>query len=212
MIGAGIFPSDIAIVDRSLVTADIRAMHDKIVMAVLDGEFTIKRLCVKGKVVSLVPENEKYQPIAVTRRQRLHHLGRRQARIRHFSEVPCAAASPRKPRPRSSPGSTRRTVTLSNDFPSIMSRRPSALTSCAKAPDHGTDHVPDSVFPTPGQSILCLNNIESETAGPAGFPGAALHHPRGRFLRVGRPPAEGPALYLPARRALFPCRCLEGDR
>lgn len=66
MIGAGIFPGDIAIVDRSLVDSDIKAMHNKIVLAVLDGEFTIKRLSVKGKTVMLVPENDRYEPIAVT--------------------------------------------------------------------------------------------------------------------------------------------------
>lgn len=65
MIGAGIFPGDIAIVDRSLVDSDVKAMHNKIVLAVLDGEFTIKRLSVKGKAVLLVPENEKYEPIVV---------------------------------------------------------------------------------------------------------------------------------------------------
>lgn len=65
MTGAGIFPGDIAIVDRSLVTADIQGMHGKIVLAVLDGEFTIKRLCVKGKTVSLMPENDKYEPFPV---------------------------------------------------------------------------------------------------------------------------------------------------
>ena len=41
-------------------------MHGKIVLAFLDGEFTIKRLCVKGKTVSLVPENDKYHPIVLT--------------------------------------------------------------------------------------------------------------------------------------------------
>ncbi len=66
MIGAGIFPGDIAIVDRSLVTPDLKAMHNKIVLAVLDGEFTIKRLCVKGKSVTLVPENDRYEPIPVS--------------------------------------------------------------------------------------------------------------------------------------------------
>jgi DNA polymerase V len=65
MIGAGIFSGDIAIVDRSLVESDVKAMHNKIVLAVLDGEFTIKRLSVKGKSVSLLPENDKYQPIAM---------------------------------------------------------------------------------------------------------------------------------------------------
>jgi DNA polymerase V len=66
MVDAGIYPGDIAIVDRSLVDPDIKAMHNKIVLAVLDGEFTIKRLCVKGSAVSLLPENENYQPIAVS--------------------------------------------------------------------------------------------------------------------------------------------------
>jgi DNA polymerase V len=49
MTGAGIYPGDIAIVDRSLVDSDLNAMHNKIVLAVLDGEFTIKRLSDKGK-------------------------------------------------------------------------------------------------------------------------------------------------------------------
>jgi DNA polymerase V len=66
MTGAGIFPGDIAIVDRSLVDSDIKAMHNEIVLAVIDGDFTIKRLSVKGKTVLLVPENDKYEPIAVT--------------------------------------------------------------------------------------------------------------------------------------------------
>lgn len=66
MTGAGIFPGDIAIVDRSLVDSDLKAMHNKIVLAVLDGEFTIKRLSVKGKTVLLLPENDKYEPINVT--------------------------------------------------------------------------------------------------------------------------------------------------
>src|ERR1700729_2941597 len=35
MTGAGIFPGDIAIVDRSLVDSDVKAMHGKIVLAVL---------------------------------------------------------------------------------------------------------------------------------------------------------------------------------
>src|ERR1700677_3068398 len=60
MTGAGIFPGAIAIVDRSLVNSDIKAMHGKIILAVLDGEFTIKRLWVKAKAVSLMPENDKY--------------------------------------------------------------------------------------------------------------------------------------------------------
>jgi DNA polymerase V len=66
MTGAGIFPGDIAIVDRSLVASDIKAMHNKIILAVLDGEFTIKRLFAKGKSVTLVSENDRYEPIIVS--------------------------------------------------------------------------------------------------------------------------------------------------
>src|SRR5215472_1744029 len=57
MTGAGIFPGDIAIVDRSLVDSDYKKLHNQIVLAVLDGEFTLKRLSFKGKTVLLVPEN-----------------------------------------------------------------------------------------------------------------------------------------------------------
>lgn len=84
MTGAGIFPGDIAIVDRSLVDPDIKAMHGKIVLAVLDGEFTIKRLCARGKAVSLVPENDKYQPIAVSRESDFTIWGVVKHSIRHF--------------------------------------------------------------------------------------------------------------------------------
>lgn len=66
MTGAGIFPNDIAVVDRSLVTPELKGMHNKVVLAVIDGEFTIKRLCVKGKSVLLVPENDRYEPITVS--------------------------------------------------------------------------------------------------------------------------------------------------
>lgn len=65
MTGIGIFPNDIVVVDRSLITPDLKGMHNKVVLAVLDGEFTIKRLCVKGKSVTLLPENDKYDPIPI---------------------------------------------------------------------------------------------------------------------------------------------------
>jgi DNA polymerase V len=84
MTGAGIFPGDIAIVDRSLVTPDIQGMNGKIVLAVLDGEFTIKRLCVKGRTVSLVPENDKYQPIPVSQGSDFTIWGVVKHSIRHF--------------------------------------------------------------------------------------------------------------------------------
>jgi DNA polymerase V len=61
MIGAGLFPGDIAIVDRSVAPT-----NNCIVVAVLDGEFTVKRYRRQGAVVTLVPENAAFSPIIIT--------------------------------------------------------------------------------------------------------------------------------------------------
>ena len=58
MIRAGIWPGDKVAVDRS-----IEARHDDIVIAVVDGEFTLKRLYRQGGVVELRAENPRYAPI-----------------------------------------------------------------------------------------------------------------------------------------------------
>jgi DNA polymerase V len=84
MTGAGIFPGDIAIVDRSLVDSDLKAMHNKIVLAVLDGEFTIKRLSTKGQTILLMPENDKYDPIAITEASEFTVWGVVKHSIRHL--------------------------------------------------------------------------------------------------------------------------------
>lgn len=55
MIGAGICDGDILVVDRS-----IEAQHGDIVIAAIDGEFTVKRLLKKGNSVFLAPENPAY--------------------------------------------------------------------------------------------------------------------------------------------------------
>lgn len=60
MINAGIHEGDILVVDRSL-----EAREGSIVIAVLDGELTVKRLRRKGNVVQLVPENDRYPVITV---------------------------------------------------------------------------------------------------------------------------------------------------
>lgn len=60
MIDAGIHPGDILIVDRSLEPAD-----KKVVIAVVEGELTVKRIRMTGGKVFLVPENERYEPIAI---------------------------------------------------------------------------------------------------------------------------------------------------
>jgi len=61
MTGAGIFPGDVLVVDRSL-----EPDNHKIILGVLNGEFTVKRLVKKGKEVFLMPENENFQPILIT--------------------------------------------------------------------------------------------------------------------------------------------------
>lgn len=58
MKNAGILPNDILIVDRSL-----KATHNKIVIAAVDGELTVKRLFHRGGLVKLLPENPAYPEI-----------------------------------------------------------------------------------------------------------------------------------------------------
>ncbi|VFQ42424.1 LexA family protein [Desulfoluna butyratoxydans] len=61
MIGAGIHPEDLLIVDRSLEPTDRR-----VVIAVLNGELTVKRLRRQGDRIFLEAENDRYKPIEVT--------------------------------------------------------------------------------------------------------------------------------------------------
>ena len=60
MLGAGIFPGDFLVVDRSLV-----ARTEDIVIAALDGEFTVKRLKREGGRFILAPANPAYPVVAV---------------------------------------------------------------------------------------------------------------------------------------------------
>jgi DNA polymerase V len=60
MIGAGIHSGDVLVVDRSLEPA-----QNKIVIAVLNGELTVKRIRYERKRVYLMPENPDYPVIAV---------------------------------------------------------------------------------------------------------------------------------------------------
>ena len=70
MTGAGIHDGDLLIVDRS-----IEAAHDKIVIAALDGELTVKRLQrTKGKVF-LAPENPDYPVFDITEREYVYVWG-----------------------------------------------------------------------------------------------------------------------------------------
>ena len=58
MTGAGISPGDLLVVDRSL-----EAVDGDVVVAVLDGEFTVKRLRLRRGRPLLVPEAKGYEPI-----------------------------------------------------------------------------------------------------------------------------------------------------
>ena len=61
MQGAGIFDGDILVVDRSLKPVDM-----SVIIAALDGDFTVKRLRISYGKAALHPENQKYRPIEIT--------------------------------------------------------------------------------------------------------------------------------------------------
>ena len=56
IVGAGIHHDDILVVDRSL-----EPKSGNVIIAVLDGELTVKRIRIQRNKVTLVPENEDYQ-------------------------------------------------------------------------------------------------------------------------------------------------------
>ena len=58
MIDAGIYPDDLLVVDRS-----VTAKHGDIVIASLNGEFTVKELGLT--LFMLIPRNKHYQPIQI---------------------------------------------------------------------------------------------------------------------------------------------------
>ena len=63
---AGIQGGDILVVDRSLTPG-----NGQIVVAMLDGDFTVKRLRKKGKRVFLEAENAEFTPIEISESQEL---------------------------------------------------------------------------------------------------------------------------------------------
>lgn len=57
---AGILRGDILIVDRAL-----RPSSGKIIIAVINGEFTVKRIRIRNKTIFLEPQNPKYPSIEI---------------------------------------------------------------------------------------------------------------------------------------------------
>ena len=61
MVGAGIDDGDILVVDRSLTPTNRR-----IIIASVNGEFTVKRFEKTASRMRLLPENPAYKPITIT--------------------------------------------------------------------------------------------------------------------------------------------------
>lgn len=61
MTGAGIFPDDLLVVDRS-----IEPCSGQVVIAILDGEMTVKRLWIEKGRVELRAENDAFPPIRLS--------------------------------------------------------------------------------------------------------------------------------------------------
>lgn len=61
MLGAGMHSGDLLVVDRALT-----AHSGKVIVALLNGEFTVKRLVVDNKKVYLAAENPRYRTLEVT--------------------------------------------------------------------------------------------------------------------------------------------------
>ena len=69
MIEAGIFHNDILVVDRS-----VTPVHGDIVVAQVDGGFTVKELCLRPRLM-LLPRNSAYQPILLANDNELQIFG-----------------------------------------------------------------------------------------------------------------------------------------
>lgn len=61
MVQAGISDGDILVVDRSL-----RAVDGDIIIASVEGDFTVKRLSLRPGAVRLLPANPAYPPLDIT--------------------------------------------------------------------------------------------------------------------------------------------------
>lgn len=61
MINASIHDGDLLVVDRS-----IEPKNNQVVVAIIDGEFTVKRISKYNNKLYLIPENETFKPIEIT--------------------------------------------------------------------------------------------------------------------------------------------------
>ena len=70
MLGAGIHNNDLLIVDRSLTPS-----NGRIVIAAINGLFTVKRLLIKNNVAQLHAENNAFEPILINAETGIHIWG-----------------------------------------------------------------------------------------------------------------------------------------
>ena len=61
MVHAGIKSSDVMVIDRALTPK-----NNDIILAVVDGEFTVKRIKKNDDELYLIPANENYRPVKIT--------------------------------------------------------------------------------------------------------------------------------------------------
>lgn len=69
MVGEGIHDGDLLVIDRA-----IKASHGAVVLACLDGEFTVKKLQ-ETPIPALLPSNPDFQPIYLQEGQELEIFG-----------------------------------------------------------------------------------------------------------------------------------------
>lgn len=80
MIEIGIMPGDILLVESRETARD-----SQVVVASINGEVTVKTLCISdGGTISLMPENHRYRPIAITADMDFRIQGVVLAAVRHF--------------------------------------------------------------------------------------------------------------------------------
>jgi DNA polymerase V len=70
MVDAGIFDGDLLVVDKSLTPSS-----GNIVIAIIDGDLTVKRLVLRGNMTILKPENPRFKEIELKDGQELQVWG-----------------------------------------------------------------------------------------------------------------------------------------
>ena len=79
MVGAGIYDGDLMVIDRSL-----EPRSNGVVLAVIDGEFTVKKFYKKNNQIYLLPNNKNYKPIHIKEHMDFQIWGVVTHSIHHF--------------------------------------------------------------------------------------------------------------------------------